>query len=34
VNEPEDVEFVRSLGVDTIITDRPAEVIRQLDGAV
>jgi glycerophosphoryl diester phosphodiesterase len=31
VNEPDEVEFVRGLGVDTIITDRPAEVIAQLD---
>ena len=31
VNEPDDVELVRGLGVDTIITDRPAEVIAQLD---
>jgi glycerophosphoryl diester phosphodiesterase len=31
VNEPADVEFVRGLGVDTIITDRPGEVLRQLD---
>ena len=30
VNEPEDVEFVRGLGVDTIITDRPHEVLAQL----
>ncbi len=31
VNEPDDVEFVRGLGVDTVITDRPREVIAQLD---
>ncbi len=31
VNEPDDVEFVRQVGVDTIITDRPREVIAQLD---
>src|SRR5690348_5478174 len=31
VNEPDEVEFVRGLGVDTIITDRPADVIAQLD---
>jgi glycerophosphoryl diester phosphodiesterase len=31
VNEPAEVAFVRGLGVDTIITDRPAEVIAQLD---
>jgi glycerophosphoryl diester phosphodiesterase len=31
VNEPDDVEFVRELGVDTLITDRPREVIAQLD---
>jgi glycerophosphoryl diester phosphodiesterase len=30
VNEPDDVDFVRRLGVDTIITDRPAEVIAQV----
>lgn len=30
VDEPADVEFVRSLGVDTIITNRPSEVIAQL----
>ncbi|PZS17844.1 MAG: glycerophosphodiester phosphodiesterase [Pseudonocardiales bacterium] len=33
VDEPEDVQFVLDLGVDTIITNRPAEVIRHL-GAV
>jgi glycerophosphoryl diester phosphodiesterase len=32
VNEPHEVDFVRELGVDTIITDRPAEVIAQLGG--
>jgi glycerophosphoryl diester phosphodiesterase len=26
VNRPQDVRFVKELGVDTIITDRPAEV--------
>jgi glycerophosphoryl diester phosphodiesterase len=31
VNEPDEIEFVRGLGVDTIITDRPADVIAQLD---
>lgn len=31
VNEPADVEFVAELGVDAIITDRPAQVLRQLD---
>ncbi len=31
VNEPADIDFVRSLGVDTIITDRPREVLAQLD---
>jgi glycerophosphoryl diester phosphodiesterase len=31
VNEPDDVDFVWGLGVDTIITDRPAEVLAQLD---
>jgi glycerophosphoryl diester phosphodiesterase len=30
VDEPADVEYVRDLGVDTIITNRPAEVIGQL----
>jgi glycerophosphoryl diester phosphodiesterase len=30
VNEPRDVEFVRGLGVDTVITDRPLDVIAQL----
>jgi glycerophosphoryl diester phosphodiesterase len=30
VNEPDDVEFVRGLGVDTIITDRPDAVLAQL----
>jgi glycerophosphoryl diester phosphodiesterase len=30
VNEPDDVEFVRGLGVDTVITDRPQDVIAQL----
>jgi glycerophosphoryl diester phosphodiesterase len=30
VDEPADVEYVRNLGVDTIITNRPAEVIGQL----
>jgi glycerophosphoryl diester phosphodiesterase len=31
VNEPADIDLVRRLGVDTIITDRPREVIAQLD---
>ncbi|MEO9139706.1 MAG: glycerophosphodiester phosphodiesterase family protein [Jatrophihabitans sp.] len=31
VDEPEDIEFVLGLGVDTIITDRPREVRAQLD---
>jgi glycerophosphoryl diester phosphodiesterase len=30
VDEPADVEYVRDLGVDTIITNRPADVLRQL----
>lgn len=30
VNEPAEVDFVSGLGVDTIITDRPAEVLAQL----
>lgn len=34
VNEPEDVEFVVSLGVDGIITDRPKDVVAQLRGLV
>jgi glycerophosphoryl diester phosphodiesterase len=33
VNEPADLEFVRGLGVDTVITDRPREVLAQLNGA-
>jgi glycerophosphoryl diester phosphodiesterase len=33
VNEPDEVAFVRGLGVDTIITDRPHEVLAQLDNA-
>ena len=32
VNEPSEVDHVRGLGVDTIITDRPAEVLAQLGG--
>jgi glycerophosphoryl diester phosphodiesterase len=32
VNEPADVDFVRGLGVDTIITDRPAQVLAQVRG--
>jgi glycerophosphoryl diester phosphodiesterase len=32
VNEPDDIEFVRSLGVDTIITNRPDQVLQALDG--
>jgi glycerophosphoryl diester phosphodiesterase len=31
VNEPDEIAFVRDLGVDTIITDRPDAVIAQLD---
>jgi glycerophosphoryl diester phosphodiesterase len=31
VNEPDEVEFVWDLGVDTVITDRPAEVLARLD---
>jgi glycerophosphoryl diester phosphodiesterase len=34
VDKPEDVDFVRSLGVDAIITNRPSDVIAQLDGAL
>jgi glycerophosphoryl diester phosphodiesterase len=30
VDEPDDVAFVRELGVDTIITNRPADVIAQI----
>jgi glycerophosphoryl diester phosphodiesterase len=30
VDDPEDVQFVRDLGVDAIITDRPSEVIAYL----
>ncbi len=30
VDEPEDVEFVRNLDVDTVITNRPAQVLAQL----
>jgi len=33
VNEPDEVALVQRLGVDTIITDRPHEVIVQLDSA-
>jgi len=33
VDEPDDVHYVLDLGVDTIITNRPDEVIRHL-GAV
>lgn len=32
VNQPEDVELVVSLGVDGIITDRPKDVLAQLQG--
>jgi glycerophosphoryl diester phosphodiesterase len=32
VDDPADVEHVLRLGVDTIITNRPAEVIAQVDG--
>jgi glycerophosphoryl diester phosphodiesterase len=31
VDEPGDVQFVLDLGVDTIITNRPADVISHLD---
>jgi glycerophosphoryl diester phosphodiesterase len=31
VDEPDDVDFVLGLGVDTIITNRPSEVIAQLE---
>lgn len=31
VNEADEVDFVRGLGVDTIITDRPADVLARLD---
>lgn len=34
VNQPDEVEFVRRLGVDTIITDRPREVTKHLDALV
>ncbi|HET6815888.1 MAG TPA: glycerophosphodiester phosphodiesterase family protein [Mycobacteriales bacterium] len=34
VDEPADVEFVTNLGVDVIITNRPAEVRRQLEGSI
>lgn len=34
VNRPDEVEFVRRLGVDTIITDRPREVTMHLDALV
>lgn len=30
VNEPHEVEYVLELGVDTIITDRPSQVLRRL----
>jgi glycerophosphoryl diester phosphodiesterase len=30
VNEPEDVRYVLDLGVDTVITDRPSQVLAQL----
>jgi len=33
VDEPDDVQFVLELGVDTIITNRPVDVIRHLDSA-
>ena len=33
VNEPDDVEFVLDLGVYVVITNRPAAVLRQRDGA-
>ncbi|MBN9620103.1 MAG: glycerophosphodiester phosphodiesterase [Actinobacteria bacterium] len=31
VDEPDDLDFVLGLGVDTVITDRPAEVRQRLD---
>jgi glycerophosphoryl diester phosphodiesterase len=31
VNQPQDIDFVRELGVDTIITDRPKDVLDHLD---
>jgi glycerophosphoryl diester phosphodiesterase len=31
VNEPEDVELCAELGVDAIITNRPRQVLTQLD---
>lgn len=31
VNEPDEVDFVRDLGVDAIITDRPVEVLAHVD---
>jgi glycerophosphoryl diester phosphodiesterase len=31
VDEPRDVRFVLDLGVDTIITNRPAQVLRQIE---
>lgn len=34
VNDPQEVTFVRDLGVDTIITDRPGAVIAQLDVSI
>jgi glycerophosphoryl diester phosphodiesterase len=34
VDEPEDVDFVLSLGVDVIITNRPADVLAQLERVV
>jgi glycerophosphoryl diester phosphodiesterase len=30
VNEPEDVDLCAGLGVDAIITNRPADVLRRL----
>jgi glycerophosphoryl diester phosphodiesterase len=33
VDEPADVQYVLDLGVDTIISNRPDEVLRQLDAA-
>jgi glycerophosphoryl diester phosphodiesterase len=33
VDQPEDVEFLLDLGVDTIITDHPHAVRAQLDAA-
>jgi glycerophosphoryl diester phosphodiesterase len=32
VDEPADVELVLRLGIDAIITNRPADVVKRLDG--